>query len=107
MNRKPTSYRLADAAERAAASPDFEIPPEAERESLRPADYVKLLFLYPEPLPDGCNGERMWVRVYGRRMAYFGTLANDPKDPDRAGIRFGEVVGFEARHVLAIERARS
>lgn len=108
MSTKPTSYRLADATELAAASPDFEIPPAAERESLAPADFAKLLFLYPEQLPNGCNGERMWVRVYGRRAAYyFGELANKPQDPERAGVQFGEVVGFDARHVLDIERARS
>lgn len=78
----------------------FFIPSAGERTSLSPGDVVKLLF---SPAGDGgeVGGERMWVEVTEvTGGGYIGRLDNAPVVIE--GIRAGDPVAFEARHVIAV-----
>lgn len=56
-------YRIGNVEERAEeAGKTFQIPSRTVRENLKPGDSVKLLFEF-NMLPDGINGERMWIKI--------------------------------------------
>jgi hypothetical protein len=93
-------YILVSGVERHRISPHrFWIPPQSERESLRPGDHFKLMFCFPDTL----MGERMWVIVKEVRPEYYvGVLNNYPALIK--GIRFGQKVQFHSDHVINIDR---
>lgn len=72
-------YYILDAEKRQKAHPKtFKIPSREVREKVEKGFYAKLVF---ETTPDdtGCNGERMWVEVVGKRRGrYSGILRNSP-----------------------------
>jgi hypothetical protein len=80
------------------------VPPEEDRQSIRPGDLVKLLFSIATAAADGgtkLHRERMWVNVDGQQGSlYTGRLANHPFEPGRMarGLR----VWFGAEHILDI-----
>jgi len=100
----PASYTLDSAVETHREFPDtFHIPPQAERESLRPGDLVKLMFR----IQDGefMHVERMWVIVeQARPEFYIGVLDNDPYCT--ADIHSGQKVQFHSDHVIEIDRKK-
>ena len=52
------------------------------------------------------GGDKMWVRVTGRRGGrYVGVLNNEPTDP-ALGLRLGDEVTFGARNIFDIVAAR-
>lgn len=101
----PVSYTLDDGAETHREFPDtFQIPPQAERESLRPGDLVKLIFRIE--LDNEAHVERMWVQVREVGTVFCaGILENDPYCTEE--IRSGMRVEFHADHVIQIDRAEA
>jgi hypothetical protein len=99
----PATYTLDDGAQTHREFPDtFQIPAQAERESLRTGDLAKLIFRIE--LDDEVHVERMWVQVTGvRPESYAGVLRNDPYCTDE--LRFGMPVEFHADHVIQIRRS--
>ncbi len=98
----PVTYTLDDGAETHREFPDtFQIPAQADRESLRPDDFVKLIFRIE--FDDKAHVERMWVRVTEVRPEFYvGVLDNDPYCTDE--IRSGMRVEFHADHIIQLER---
>jgi uncharacterized protein YegJ (DUF2314 family) len=81
------------------ASPlTFSIPSKAEKDALKPGQYVKIGFVTDsKTIP---NTERMWVKVHlwdGEHGQ--GELNNDPVV---ANMKDGDTVKFEAKHILDI-----
>lgn len=94
---------LLDGEERAREFPStFRLPPLKERTNLRPGDFAKLGFLAKEARDDGCDGERMWVRVTKCLAdgSYEGELDNEPTFLD---MNLGDAVAFQTKHILQIE----
>ncbi len=83
------------------------VPPEGERQSVRPGEQVKLLFNIATAAPDGgthLHGERMWVNVDGEQGSLLtGRLANHPFEPGRMSL--GLRLWFGAEHILDIIHA--
>ena len=91
-------FRLMSAEERNRASPDtFLIPKRTTRENVKVGFLVKLIFTSEDPPA----GERMWVRVDGRRgPVYRGILQSKPvtmKD-----LIPGEEVRFGPEHICDV-----
>ena len=90
----------------ADAPKTFWIPSEYDRSNLRAGDFAKLIFrveFAEEP-----TVERMWVIVRAAlgEATYLGILDNEPtslEENDRLWVGFE--LPFQARHVIAIERA--
>ena len=79
----------------------FEIPALADRESLRPGDFAKLMFRITAD--GGVLVERMWVRVQESNPDfYIGVLDNHPSCTEQIAI--GTTVDFEPAHVIQIKR---
>ena len=97
--RRRVGWTLADAVERHAAAPDtFRIPTGEATAAVQVGDRVKLVVE-----PDTGLAERMWVVVTTvGEESLEGTLASDPAE--LRGLRAGDAVRFERRHVIAISR---
>lgn len=86
----------------------FEIPSEAERTSLKPGDFVKLIFVVQvdddeEPIVD-----RMWVVVReAADGAYFGLLDNEPEIDENDEFWLGTEVPFGPEHVIAVQEGNA
>ena len=94
-------YTIANVEEAAARAPDaFKIPLRAVRERLKIGWLAKLVFEF-EQKPNGCTGERMWVRVDtvdpNLKKKYAGALINTPTAID--SLHPGDVVEFGPEHV--------
>ncbi|MBZ9943498.1 DUF2314 domain-containing protein [Mesorhizobium sp. BR1-1-13] len=91
-------YRLVDGEHMSREYPDtFHIPAGYERSNVDVGRFVKLGFDAGEQ-----GVERMWVRVTEAddNGSYTGILSNSPIGID--GLDAGDLVVFEARHILAI-----
>ena len=98
MFRRRTEWTLADGEERHRLSPEsFPIPSEGARADVQAGDLVKLIFE-----PSTGIAERMWVTVTTGGDQLVGTLNSDPAELH--GLRAGDAVPFERRHVIAIGR---
>ena len=96
------TWWLDSAVERNRRNPDFEIPSEEVRTSLRIGDWVKLLFQFKKP-KGACRGERMWVEITDvAAHAYRGTLLSTPKFLKKP--KKGDPVDFLALHVADVDR---
>lgn len=91
----PITYTLDNAAETHREFPaTFQIPPQAERESLRIGNLVKLIFRIE--FDNEAHVERMWVLISEvRPESYVGVLDNDPYCTEE--IRSGMRVEFHGR----------
>lgn len=103
-------FTLGDGEAMNAAHPNtFWIPTREERENLAIGTSVKLMFEQAAP-PAGrntalgnINSERMWVTVTEKTHdGYVGKLANTPFV---VKAKHGQVVRFEACHVIGIDPA--
>jgi uncharacterized protein YegJ (DUF2314 family) len=98
MFRRRSVWTLADGVERHLLAPDtFRIPSEDARAAVQVGDLVKLVFE-----PSTGIAERMWVTVTTGGDQLVGTLNSDPAELH--GLRAGDAVPFERRHVIAIAR---
>ncbi len=101
---------LVSGEERHHASPStFELPSLAERQSLKPGQGAKLIFLIEGEEEDGTvstSTERMWVIVTRREAdGYMGVLENQPASlPDDTEFYLcrGAEVPFLPEHIIAI-----
>lgn len=108
QNRMPsletTGWELEDAEERSARTGGrFKIPSAEERQSLRPGQRVKLLFLFvvKEGPPMTVQGERMWVTVTScEGGSYTGVLESLPQLSD--SLSPGTTIEFTPNHVAAV-----
>ncbi|MDZ4830475.1 MAG: DUF2314 domain-containing protein [Phycisphaerae bacterium] len=98
----PVAYTLDNGEKTHQEFPDrFEMPPQTERESLRPGDRAKLMFRIE--FGDEAVVERMWVRITEvRPELYVGVLYNDPHCTEE--MRGGMRVEFHADHLIQIHR---
>lgn len=94
------TYTLKNVEEHYQENPEtFWIPSKEDRESLQPGDHAKLIFFDGE----GPDGERMWVRVDTvTEKGYIGRLWNSPIV---VYLEHGDVIDFEAKHIIEIEKA--
>lgn len=99
------TFDLVDGVEQNRKHPTtFRIPSQELKTILGAGDFVKFGFVLPKP-KGNVTIERMWVQVAVVVNGIItGTLANDPAYLD--GIRFGDVVRGELRHVLAVHQAK-
>ncbi|WP_051639795.1 DUF2314 domain-containing protein [Cellulomonas sp. URHE0023] len=96
MFRRRTQWTLADGVERHRLAPEtFRVPSEEAKASVQVGDLVKLVFE-----PSTGIAERMWVTVTSGGDQLVGTLNSDPAELH--GLRAGDAVPFERRHVIAI-----
>ncbi|MBO3102149.1 DUF2314 domain-containing protein [Cellulomonas fengjieae] len=98
--RRTTPWSLADAGARHAAAPDtFRVPSDAATAALAVGDRAKLVVVPRDGLE-----ERLWVRVTQVGDPELeGVLRSDPVE--LRGLRAGDTVRFERRHVVAITPA--
>lgn len=101
---KPT-FHLADVEKRAQQNKSFEIPTRAERRAIPIGHFAKLVFCDIAEDTRQPAAERMWVEVSakvegGGDVYYVGELANRPAVIE--GLREGDAVRFEPKHVAAI-----
>jgi hypothetical protein len=98
------SWRLEDAAERAAEHKYTFYKPSAEEiERIRPGENVKLIFLFDSDDPAAPRAERMWVGVdsiegVGR---FTGRLDNTPRWI--ADLKPGDPIEFRDIHIISTE----
>jgi len=85
----------------------FHIPSAARREGVKTGQFVKLMFNLCDPgEPSGFCGERMWVKISGRKGSYiFGKLMNQPLTQDENGwpLTWGDKIIFLPEHIITIE----
>jgi hypothetical protein len=101
----PVTYTLDNGVELYDEFPDtFDLPSEAERTTLRPGDFAKLIFRMTNG--EKVAVERMWVRVLELRpQGYVGALANKPYCTE--AITIGMRVGFSAAYVIQVRRGEA
>ena len=99
------AYTLDSAVDTHNEFPDtFEIPQEADRRSLRPGDFAKLMFRFKASTE--VPVERMWVKVEEvRPESYLGVLDNEPYFTKE--IRLGLRLEFSPDDVIQIRRRKS
>lgn len=93
-------FRLIDAVEFQNQHPKtFELPDEWNRQHINVGEWAKLMFQFPvNHYPDV---ERMWVHITEvTPNGYKGVLDNKPTNIEF--IQSGEIIDFEARHVISI-----
>jgi TIR domain len=99
-------YSLRSGVASAERHPDtFHIPSAARRARVDKGVWVKLVFEYAEDVQE--SGERMWVRVTGKKPPYLvGKLDNQPLGQDDEGwpVTYGDRVLFLPEHIIDIER---
>lgn len=80
INKKKSEFYLENAAQKNHEFPrTFMIPSKDEINALKIGDLIKLIFVFNTPLENGCNAERMWVKITDISNDLFtGTLNNDP-----------------------------
>jgi hypothetical protein len=89
--------QLVDGVERNQRHPNtFHIPTEDEKALVQPGDHVQISFEWIKSPDNTPNGERMWVQVTAPGK---GKLDNDPTF---LPIKHGEIVEFDARHIIGI-----
>ncbi|WP_315095986.1 hypothetical protein [uncultured Cellulomonas sp.] len=97
--RRSTPWTLADWAQRHADAPEtYRVPTAEVLATVQVGDRVKLVVVPRDGLE-----ERLWVRVTEvgpDELA--GNLASDPAE--LRGLRAGDAVRFERRHVVAVAR---
>jgi hypothetical protein len=106
--RKGQRWRLDNAERRSRADPDtFFIPDRTRRQSLRPGDEVKLVFMLETSGEPGVEQvERMWVEVQSASEGrYTGRLMNEPVTPHE--LTSGAEVEFGPEHVAALAYDRA
>lgn len=100
-----SAWSLEDGEAVHAANPrSFFIPPAEHRRDIRPGEAAKLSFVAgSDPSKAGAdNTEQLWVQVVdvGSVGFYRGRLDDDPRVV--RGLKDGDVVDFEARHVVGL-----
>ncbi len=98
--RRRTPWTLADVVERNRLAPGtFRLPSDEATAALQVGDRVKVILE-----PSTGIAERVWVVVTQVDAGLVGTLRSDPVELH--GMRAGDRVPFERRHVLAIVPGR-
>jgi uncharacterized protein YegJ (DUF2314 family) len=92
---------LLDAEAEHRASPrTYSVPRRIVRDSLKPGEYVKLLFRV-DPPAHSVEVERMWVEIVSARdRRYTGRLLNEPGYLQ--SIKHGDEISFGPEHIAAI-----
>ena len=103
-------YDLASGVVQAEKSPEtFHIPSAAKRAGVKTGQLVKLIFMLCDAdEPGELFGERMWVKITGRKGSYIsGKLMNQPLTQDENGwpLTWGDKVFFLPEHIIDIEPA--
>lgn len=101
-NQKEMGYTLEDIIQQNKKYPRHFMKPTAQEiDSLQPGDEVKLIFLFPRPLENGCSGERMWVVIDSINGDNFvGILENDPCF--LATIKAGDKIEFQKKNIASV-----
>lgn len=99
-----TSWRLADAAARAAANKyTFYKPGPSELSQIRTGENVKLIFMFESDDPAAPEAERMWVVVdsIDGEGGYTGRLDNEPRWI--RDLKVGDDIAFHDIHIISTE----
>lgn len=90
---------LKNAVEMSERSADFEVLDHDSRFYLLfPGDYAKVCVEFDEH--KGYTGERFWVRVtFAEAGQYQGVIDNDLDHTEAHGLRCGDLIAFDYRHV--------
>jgi hypothetical protein len=95
-------WKLIDAQQRAAEHPDtFKVPSATELDKIAVSSVVKIGVEF-ELLPNGCNGERFWVRVRRVGGAVLQGVVVDDLVFHLNNLGMGSFINFERRNVMAI-----
>lgn len=79
----------------------FRIPSKDEIDALEMGTLVKLIFLLNEPMEDGCEAERMWVKITEHNNNEFkGILDNKPFF--LKNIKCGDEICFKGENIATI-----
>jgi hypothetical protein len=83
--------------------PEFDVLPHADRVSLRPGDVAKICVQFEEV--GGYSGERFWVLILeSHDGVYTGTLDNELEHTGQHGLKNGDTVTFDYRHIYDLLR---
>ena len=94
---------LVNAVQYSELHTEFEVPAHTDRVSLRPGDVAKICVrIEGEPK---LHGERFWVLIATNRDGvYTGTVDNELVHTELHGLKNGDSVAFDYRHIYALER---
>lgn len=97
------AWTLDSAVERHKEAPyTFYIPSDEVLDRLQAGDLVKLIFMAEETLDNGCEAERMWVKIVERNASDFrGELVNHPVYLD--SLQYGDMIRFNAVHICSTQ----
>jgi hypothetical protein len=107
----PTKYQLTDVEQANLRFPSLPIPPMEERYAIGKGQTVQLIFGLPAEVCS-IGGERLWVEVtevgwrLGKCKLLTGTLLDTPAHSE-LGVKVGDAVVFEPRHVIKIEESHA
>ena len=94
---------LVNAVQYSELHPNFELLPHAERASLRVGDVAKVCLRF-EGHPE-YQGERFWVLIQTScEGVYTGTVDNNLIHTPLHGLKNGDQVAFDYRHIYDFER---
>ncbi len=93
---------LTNAIQMSELSSDFELLEHDQRYYLLfPGDYAKVCVEFEEH--KGCTGERFWVRVTLAEPGHYqGVVDNELCHTEAHGLRCGDVIAFDYRHIYNI-----
>ena len=93
------THHLVNAVEMSELSADFELLEHDLRYHLIfPGDYAKVCVAFDKH--NECTGERFWVRVTSAKSGqYQGIVDNDLDHTEAHGLRCGDLIAFDYRHV--------
>ena len=98
-----STIHFINAVEYSELYPDFEVLPHADRVSLKTGDVAKICISF-----DGdpkIRGERFWVFIKSNAEGiYTGTVDNDLSHTNLHGLKNGDLVTFDYRHIYDYER---
>jgi hypothetical protein len=99
MNRP----HLVNAIQYSELYPNFELLPHADRVSLQAGDVAKVCIRF-EGHPE-YHGERFWILIQtSNEGVYTGTVDNELDHTDYHGLKSGDTIRFDYRHIYDLER---
>ena len=98
-----TAPHFTNAVEYSERYPNFEVLPHSERTSLQAGDVAKICVRFEGD--SKYSGERFWVLIgTSNEGVYAGTVDNELVHTDRHGLKNGDAVTFDYRHIYDFER---
>lgn len=94
---------LVNAVQYSELHPDFELLPHPERVSLKVGDVAKVCMRFKGHKQ--CGGERFWILITSSDNGiYAGTVDNTLNYTEFHGLKNGDIIAFDYRHIYDYER---